>query len=1532
MSSSTYIATNSKLNLYGPDGKLQLGMDALAAKEFFQQHVNPSTRAFRNTAEKFRYLEDEGLYESDVLSQYSREDIIALSDYAFSLEHRFTSFMGARKFYAQYALTDQKSNSELDGPTYLERFEDRVVMTALTLARGDIDLAKGFVDEMISGRYQPATPTFLNAGRVARGEAVSCFPAGTPVTTEAGLSKNIEDIVVGDLVMTHKGRLRPVTKVIENRSDDGFDMVTLKAAHLPSVTETVNHPVLVWNENPQDDRITEPKLIPYIPDHQPNDVGHWVWVAAANVRPMEDWVFAPSDTTPSRKVTIDMSQYIQEETRNGTGGNPSRLNDNPWVVCEDGFIRYSLSPKTRTKTHKYALNRNAVKRHIEVDYDFGVLAGYYLAEGCTYKNSGSKVPNMVSFTFGSHENFFIEDCARLIQQKFGFSPTVRKNKDGSTVINASSRMVADFFLETFGTGFDKKTISKEMFYANEDFLYGLLIGITRGDGHVSHDSAIVTMTNPRLVRQLFNAFMREGMSPSFRLSPSQSGKINGNVSVRSTSGPNEDFILNTEKSLHRYLGPRRPRGHEYMRKTDHGVLYKVVSVESAAKESVVYNLKVQEDHTYLTEGFVQRNCFLLRIEDNMESISRGHNAALQLSKRGGGVALLLSNLREQGSPIKGIQNASSGVVPVMKMLEDAFSYANQLGARQGAGAVYLNVHHPDILRFLDTKRENADEKVRIKTLSLGVVIPDITFELAKKNEAMYLFSPYDVERVYGKPFADINVSDLYYEMIDDDRIRKYKISARELFSTIAEIQFESGYPYIMYEDTVNKANPAPGSGKITHSNLCVTGDTEILTDSGYRKVRDLYESQEDFDVIVDKRARDMDLENMGTSVEKSTKMFKTAEDADVFKVSTAEGFEITATEWHKFYVDRDGELVKIPLAEVEVGDRLLVQSGENNSWGDVHQPDLAYLAGVIAADGTFVKQTNESVRIDLYGDKDQFAPGIRDAVHRVLKGREDLVERQATITPEFNDRALPTPKLMLQSAPLAKALAEHGFTSATKLSVPEFVKRGDRETQRAYINGVWQMDGCITGSAKYNVRSVELGSTNIEFLRDMQRLLLGFGIYTRTYVSRKETGTAQLPDGKGGYAEYVQQASWTLRVNDKAGVYALVDLVQWREASLLKWGEVKGDEVVRKSPRHKYRATVVSIEFAGIEDVYDVTVDNGNSVIFNGIATGNCSEVLQGSTPSTYHDDLSYDVVGQDISCNLGSLNIAKAMESPDFAKTVDLAMRSLTAVSDITSIESVPSIKKANDSGHSVGLGQMNLHGFLAKERIHYDSPEAVDFTDVYFALVNYYTLVSSNRIAKETGERFSDFEESTYADGSYFDKYVEKNYHPKTERVRSLFEKYGIELPDTQDWARLRDEVQKTGLYHRYRQAVPPTGSISYVNHSTSSIHPIVAKIEVRKEGKVGRVYYPAPYLSDDNMEYYRDAFEIGPEALIDVYAAATEHVDQGLSCTLFFPDTVNTRDVNKAQIYAWRKGIKTIYYIRIRQAALAGTEAEGCVSCTL
>ena len=556
--------------------------------------------------------------------------------------------------------------------------------------------------------------------------------------------------------------------------------------------------------------------------------------------------------------------------------------------------------------------------------------------------------------------------------------------------------------------------------------------------------------------------------------------------------------------------------------------------------------------TFLNAGRAQGgervSCFLLRVEDNMESIGRAINSSLQLSKRGGGVGINLSNLRETSAPIKNIPNTSSGVVPVMKILEDSFSYANQLGQRQGAGAVYLNAHHPDIMRALDTKRENADEKVRIKTLSLGVIIPDVTFELAKKNADMYLFSPYDVERVEGKPFADLSVTEHYHKWVEDDRIRKEKINARQFFQTLSELQFESGYPYCLFEDTANRDHTMGHAGRVQMSNLC--------------------------------------------------------------------------------------------------------------------------------------------------------------------------------------------------------------------------------------------------------------------------------------------------------------------------------------------------------------------------------------------------SEILQLQTPSEYHPDGSYKTLGADISCNLGSLNVKRMLDLDDdaFGDVVDTAVRALDNVARTTEIDSVPSVKAGNDRSKAIGLGQMNLHGALAHHGIEYGSDEALALWDRYMAKVTFHAMLTSTDIARVHGEH-EYFDGSEYATGAWFERKIKPWFEDDKELTFGIGE---LHAPTLEDWHHLQLEVYKHGMANAYLQAIPPTGSISYINHSTASIHPVVAPIEIRKEGRTGRVYYPAPHMTEDNVHLFKDAYQLGYEKLIDTYAVSTYWVDQGSSCTLFFPDTATTRDVDRARIYAWRKGIKTIYYIRVRQRALEGTgvetAADYCEACQL
>lgn len=554
--------------------------------------------------------------------------------------------------------------------------------------------------------------------------------------------------------------------------------------------------------------------------------------------------------------------------------------------------------------------------------------------------------------------------------------------------------------------------------------------------------------------------------------------------------------------------------------------------------------------TFLNAGKKRRgeyiSCYLLRVEDNMESISRAISTSLQLSKRGGGVALCLTNLRELGAPIKKMKNLSSGIIPVMKLLEDSFSYANQLGQRQGAGAVYLSAHHPQIMQFLDTKRENADEKVRIKSLSLGVVIPDITFELAKENKKMALFSPYDIKREYGKPMSDISITKEYQNLLNNPRIKKTFISARKFFQTIAEVQFESGYPYIMYEDTVNRRNPQKKLGRIVMSNLC--------------------------------------------------------------------------------------------------------------------------------------------------------------------------------------------------------------------------------------------------------------------------------------------------------------------------------------------------------------------------------------------------SEIAQVNTPSTYNEDLSFNKTGYDVCCNLGSLNIAAAMNSADkLGSLVSDSVQALNRVARSSDLDCAPSIEKGNKANRAIGLGAMNLHGFLANNHIYYDSPEAVEFTGIFFYTIAYHAFKESNKLAEKYGA-FKGFKDSSYASGDYFKKFIDEEVSPKTDKIKEIVAKYKLVIPTKEDWEELITKIKKTGIANANLLAVAPTGSISYLSSCTPSLQPVVAPVETRKEADLGRIYVPAYKINKDNYEYYeKGAYEVGPNAIIDITAAAQKYVDQSISLTLFVEDNATTRDLNKAYIYAFKKRCNSIYYVRVREKVLAGSEnltADECL----
>ncbi|QHM89756.1 Ribonucleoside-diphosphate reductase subunit alpha 1 [Bacillus velezensis] len=228
--------------------------------------------------------------------------------------------------------------------------------------------------------------------------------------------------------------------------------------------------------------------------------------------------------------------------------------------------------------------------------------------------------------------------------------------------------------------------------------------------------------------------------------------------------------------------------------------------------------------TFLNAGRKRRgelvSCFLLEVGDSLNDIERAVGISMQLSKVGGGVSLNLSKIRAKGESIKGIENVTKGVVGVMKLLDNAFRYADQQGQRQGSGAAYLNVFHADIHDFLDTKKISADEDVRVKTLSIGVVIPDKFIELARENRPAYVFYPHTVYKAYGQHLDEMDIGEMYDQLVDNPAVRKDKIDARKLLEKLAVLRSESGYPYIMFEGNVNAEHANNHISKVKFSNLC----------------------------------------------------------------------------------------------------------------------------------------------------------------------------------------------------------------------------------------------------------------------------------------------------------------------------------------------------------------------------------------------------------------------------------------------------------------------------------------------------------------------------------------------------------------------------------------------------------------------------------------------------------------------------------------------------------------------------------------
>lgn len=314
-----------------------------------------------------------------------------------------------------------------------------------------------------------------------------------------------------------------------------------------------------------------------------------------------------------------------------------------------------------------------------------------------------------------------------------------------------------------------------------------------------------------------------------------------------------------------------------------------------------------------------------------------------------------------------------------------------------------------------------------------------------------------------------------------------------------------------------------------------------------------------------------------------------------------------------------------------------------------------------------------------------------------------------------------------------------------------------------------------------------------------------------------------------------------------------------------------------------------------------------------------CTEIIQSLTSE------------QAIQCNLGSIDILNVMNNNLLKETITTLTRHLNGVMDNSDFSSVPIIEKGMKERRAIGIGTANLQGFFAVNGIPYESEEAIDFVRVFYSHLNYYSLKESNRLAKVYG-KFQNFEETTYARGDYFDRYTEFDYKPVTDKVKEIFDKVGWEYVTVEDWKELKADVQEHGLANAYRLAIAPNGTTSYSMGGTAGISPNTQLIENRRTATMGSALYPMPGLEDPSTYFmYKDAYRINDFRYLDLIREIQNHIDQGISTTLFITDDYTKADWFTRVVYAHAIGIKTLYYTRPKiQGATELDNHEECESC--
>ena len=333
-----------------------------------------------------------------------------------------------------------------------------------------------------------------------------------------------------------------------------------------------------------------------------------------------------------------------------------------------------------------------------------------------------------------------------------------------------------------------------------------------------------------------------------------------------------------------------------------------------------------------------------------------------------------------------------------------------------------------------------------------------------------------------------------------------------------------------------------------------------------------------------------------------------------------------------------------------------------------------------------------------------------------------------------------------------------------------------------------------------------------------------------------------------------------------------------------------------------------------------------------------CQEIAQLQTRSEFDNNLysGKNKFGYDVQCVLSSLNLVNLftgdISEEDKKNVIISSMKFLSNVSDMSNLESVPSVVNANKNLHSVGLGALGLNTLFVKYGIEYESEEAKDLTNLLFSYIRFYSLYGSMLIAKERG-KFKDFEKSDYADGKALEKYINGTIKlvPQTEKVKDILSKIDIVIPNVKNWSKLREDIMEYGLYNAYQLTLAPNQSSAYIMEVSPSVAPVSSEVEFRDYGYLQTVY-PMPLLTNENKHLYKSAYDIDQKKMLDLVRVMQDHIDQAISIVININSDTTMKEHLGIIVYAWKIGIKTLYYWRTRKQSIMADKEPICESCSV